>query len=98
MSIVCLIYVMILLPYLYFLYIILYFLYVLTNVYLQFDEEAEEISKNMDLNKVVLRFQAFHFDNSLNCYRPLTRPVDSEMVVNLSESTYLIISQNKDWN
>ena len=60
----------------------------LTNVYLQFDEEAEEISKNMDLNKVVLRFQAFHFDNSLNCYRPLTRPVDSEMVVNLSECTY----------
>ncbi|KAF2361488.1 Rel domain (RHD) DNA-binding domain [Trinorchestia longiramus] len=53
----------------------------------KFDEEAEEIAKTMDLNKVVLRFQAFQYDTSLACYRPITRSVDSELVVNLKNAS-----------
>lgn len=53
----------------------------------KFDEEAEEIAKTMDLNKVVLRFQAFQYDTAVSCYRPITRSVDSEMVVNLKNAS-----------
>lgn len=54
---------------------------------LQIDEEADEEAKSMDLNKVVLRFQAFQYDKSIEAYRPITLPVDSDIVYNLSEST-----------
>ena len=50
------------------------------------DEEAEEEAK-MDLNKVVLRFQAFKFDEKLRIYRPITPYVDSVPVVNLKNAT-----------
>ncbi|XP_018017576.1 uncharacterized protein LOC108674175 isoform X2 [Hyalella azteca] len=53
----------------------------------KFDEEAEEIAKAMDLNKVVLRFQAFQYDTTHACYRPITRAVDSELVVNLKNAS-----------
>lgn len=39
----------------------------------------------MDLNKVVLRFQAFHYDKNIENYRPITLPVDSDVVFNLSK-------------
>lgn len=51
----------------------------------QIDEEAEEESKSMDLNKVVLRFQAFQYDKNIESYRPITLPVDSDVVFNLSK-------------
>lgn len=50
----------------------------------QMEEEAEEEAKNMDLNKVVLRFQAFQYDKKIESYRPVTLPVDSDIVYNLS--------------
>lgn len=54
-------------------------------LFFQIDDEAEEEAKSMDLNKVVLRFQAFHYDKNIENYRPITLPVDSEVVFNLSE-------------
>ena len=39
----------------------------------------------MDLNKVVLRFQAFQYDKNLESYRASTLPVDSDVVFNLSK-------------
>ncbi|KAK8737493.1 hypothetical protein OTU49_004522, partial [Cherax quadricarinatus] len=51
------------------------------------DDEAEEEAKSMDLNKVVLRFQAFQYDKSIESYRPITLPVDSEVVFNLKNAT-----------
>lgn len=39
----------------------------------------------MDLNKVVLRFQAFQYDKNIESYRPITLPVDSDIVFNLSK-------------
>ncbi|KAG0722007.1 Nuclear factor NF-kappa-B p110 subunit [Chionoecetes opilio] len=51
------------------------------------DEEAEEESKSMDLNKVVLRFQAFQYDKNIESYRPITLPVDSDVVFNLKNAT-----------
>lgn len=46
----------------------------------------------MDLNKVVLRFQAFHYDKNIENYRAITLPVDSDVVFNLSK----LISPNKE--
>ncbi|RXG58370.1 Nuclear factor NF-kappa-B subunit [Armadillidium vulgare] len=46
-------------------------------------EEAEEEARNMDLNKVVLRFQTFFFDTKANFYRPITEYVDSDVIFNL---------------
>lgn len=65
----------------------------MTKLYFNFqiDEEAEEEAKSMDLNKVVLRFQAFHYDKNIENYRPITLPVDSDVVFNLSE---LITGEN----
>lgn len=51
------------------------------------EEEAEEEAKNMDLNKVVLRFQAFQYDKKIEGYRPVTLPVDSDIVYNLKNAT-----------
>ncbi|KAK3882440.1 hypothetical protein Pcinc_013177 [Petrolisthes cinctipes] len=51
------------------------------------DEEADEEAKSMDLNKVVLRFQAFQYDKSIESYRPITLPIDSEIVYNLKNAT-----------
>nr|ACJ36224.1 relish [Penaeus chinensis] len=51
------------------------------------EEEAEEEAKNMDLNKVVLRFQAFQYDKKIESYRPVTLPVDSDIVYNLKNAT-----------
>ena len=48
------------------------------------EEEAEEDAKNMDLNKVVLRFQAFQYNKKIEAYQPITHPVDSNVVSNLS--------------
>lgn len=46
------------------------------------------MTRAMDLNKVVLRFQAFQYDDNQRCYKAITRFVDSELVVNLSKFTY----------
>lgn len=48
------------------------------------NSEAEEAARTMDLNKVVLRFQAFCYETQTNNYRPITHPVDSDPVMNLS--------------
>lgn len=50
------------------------------------EEDAEDEAKNMDLNKVVLRFQAFQYDGKMEIYRPVTLPADSDIVFNLSKS------------
>ncbi|CAL4140772.1 unnamed protein product [Meganyctiphanes norvegica] len=51
------------------------------------EEDAEDEAKSMDLNKVVLRYQAFHYSESLKDYRPITMPVDSEVVFNLKNAS-----------
>ncbi|KAK7027937.1 Nuclear factor NF-kappa-B p105 subunit, partial [Halocaridina rubra] len=51
------------------------------------DDEADEEAKSMDLNKVVLRFQAFQYDKEIEAYRAITLPVDSEVVFNLKNAT-----------
>lgn len=57
----------------------------LFEVLFQLKEEAEDEAKAMDLNKVVLRFQTFFFDNKSNYYRPITDYVDSDVIFNLSK-------------
>ncbi|XP_066951196.1 nuclear factor NF-kappa-B p105 subunit-like isoform X4 [Macrobrachium rosenbergii] len=51
------------------------------------DEEADEEAKSMDLNKVTLRFQAYQYDKNIERYRPITLPVDSDIVYNLKNAT-----------
>ena len=53
----------------------------------QLKDEAEEEARKMDLNKVVLRFQAFYWDGKIQV--PITQPVDSDVIFNLSELPWL---------
>ncbi|KAB7497162.1 Nuclear factor subunit [Armadillidium nasatum] len=55
--------------------------------FFQMKEEAEEEARNMDLNKVVLRFQTFFFDTKANFYRPITEYVDSDVIFNLKNAS-----------
>ena len=55
------------------------------HFFLQLNQSAKEEAKTIDLNKVVLRFQAFFLNPEAGCYRPITEPVDSDVIFNLSK-------------
>ena len=48
-------------------------------------EDATVEGKAMDLNKVVLRYQAYWYDDKLGEYVPITDYVDSDVIFNLSK-------------